>query len=58
MIQAETAMGFYLVMAIMAFAVWLNFSGEQQPEGPFIRAKFDRHEASQNQIRDSKIPQG
>lgn len=58
MIQVETAIGFWMVMGCMAFAVWLNFSGEQQPEGPFIRAKFDRHETNQNQIRGPKVPQG
>lgn len=57
MIQASTAIGLWLIFGLMAFAVWLNYSKESLPEGPFIRARFDRAQSNSEQIRGPKIPQ-
>ncbi len=56
MIQAETALGLWLVLGLMAFAIWLNFSIERNPEGPFIRARFDRSPADTTQTRKPRVP--
>ncbi len=54
--QVESAIGFWLILVLLAAAVYLNYTTESTPDGPHIRARIDRPQARVDQIRRSDAP--
>lgn len=55
-IQVDSAIGFWLCLILLAGAIYLNYTTESTPDGPFIRARIDRPQGRVDQIRRSDMP--